>query len=228
MSNLCFKARLNTYISQPITDIFELRYKPWAFAVCYWILGKRTGLQITIYTFTNKELSGGVTVMVSSQIITQVQSRSNAVKIAAYYILKGRRVIRISGSLIWSKFLMELIFNPCGEFQWGMEGPVSQIHFHLQAGASGIFSDLLRSVQMVKREWDVESNGKLPQLLIPSKTATLFPEFVVEELQPRFLHLQWSTWPSAEHTDDHESGEILGTNVCSWETGTSGNLNLVG
>ena len=29
----------------------------------------------------------------------------------------GRRVIGISGFLIWSKSLMELIFNPCGEFR---------------------------------------------------------------------------------------------------------------
>ena len=29
----------------------------------------------------------------------------------------GRRVIGISGSLIWSKTLMELIFSPCGEFR---------------------------------------------------------------------------------------------------------------
>ena len=41
---------------------------------------------------------------------------------------RGRRVIGISGSLIWSKTLMELIFNPCGEFRWSAEGPVSQIH----------------------------------------------------------------------------------------------------
>ena len=27
-------------------------------------------------------------------------------------------MIGISGSLIGSKILMELIFNPCGEFQW--------------------------------------------------------------------------------------------------------------
>ena len=38
---------------------------------------------------------------------------------------------------------------------------------------------------MLKREWGAESNGKLPQLFIPSKTATLVPEFAVEaELQP--------------------------------------------
>ena len=35
---------------------------------------------------------------------------------------------------------------------------------------------------MLKREWDVESNGKLPHLFIPSKTATLAPEFAVEDL----------------------------------------------
>ena len=35
---------------------------------------------------------------------------------------------------------------------------------------------------MINREWDAESNGKLPHLLIPSKTATLVPEFAVEAL----------------------------------------------
>ena len=30
---------------------------------------------------------------------------------------RGRRVTGISGSLIWSKTLMELLFNPCGEFR---------------------------------------------------------------------------------------------------------------
>ena len=91
---------------------------------------------------------------------------------------------------------MELVFNPCGEFRLSPEGPVNQIHSpHLHIGAPGIFSDLLRSVQMLKREWGAESNGKLPHLFIPGKTAALVPEFVVEdlpsaELQPRFLHLQ--------------------------------------
>ena len=85
----------------------------------------------------------------------------------------GRRGIGISGSLIWSKTLMELIFNPYGEFRRSPEGPVSQIHSpYLLVGAPGIFSDLLRFVQMLKREWDAESNGKLPHLFNPSKTAT--------------------------------------------------------
>ena len=35
---------------------------------------------------------------------------------------------------------------------------------------------------MLKREWDVESIGKLPHLFIPSKTAILVPEFAVGDL----------------------------------------------
>ena len=62
-------------------------------------------------------------------------------------------------------------------------GPVSQIQSpHLQAGAPGIFTDLLRSVEMLKREWCAESNGKLPQLFIPGKTAAFVPEFAVVDL----------------------------------------------
>ena len=48
--------------------------------------------------------------------------------------------------------------------------------------APGIFSDLFRFVQMLKREWGAESNGKLPYLFIPSKTATWNPDFAVEDL----------------------------------------------
>ena len=62
-------------------------------------------------------------------------------------------------------------------------GPVSQIHpSHLLVGAPGIFSDLLRFVQMLKREWGAESNGKLPHLFRPSKSATYVPEFTMEDL----------------------------------------------
>ena len=35
---------------------------------------------------------------------------------------------------------------------------------------------------MPKREWGAESNGKLLNLFIPSKIATLIPEFAVEDL----------------------------------------------
>ena len=35
---------------------------------------------------------------------------------------------------------------------------------------------------MLKIEWGPEINGKLPQLFMSSKTATLVPEFAVEDL----------------------------------------------
>ena len=35
---------------------------------------------------------------------------------------------------------------------------------------------------MLKREWDAESNRKLPHLFIPSKTPTLVPKFAMEVL----------------------------------------------
>ena len=35
---------------------------------------------------------------------------------------------------------------------------------------------------MLKKEWGAESNGKLPHIFIPSKTAALVPEFAVEDL----------------------------------------------
>ena len=102
---------------------------------------------------------------------SQLLRRSSLSKCEVYQVQRGRRVIGISGSLIWSKTLMELIFNPWGEFRWSLEGPVSLIHSpHLLAGAPGIFSDLLKSVQMIKREWGAESNGKLPHLFIPNKS----------------------------------------------------------
>ena len=78
---------------------------------------------------------------------------------------------------------LELIFNPCDEFRWILEDPVSQIHFpYLHVGVPGIYSDLLRSVQTLKREWGAESNGKLPHLFIPSKSAALVLEYAVEDL----------------------------------------------
>ena len=45
-----------------------------------------------------------------------------------------------------------------------------------------IFSDILRSVQLLKREWGAESNGKLQHLFVPSKPVTLVPEFTLEDL----------------------------------------------
>ena len=38
---------------------------------------------------------------------------------------------------------------------------------------------------MLKRKWGAESNGMLPHLFIPSKTAALIPGFEVEDLPLR-------------------------------------------
>ena len=118
---------------------------------------------------------------------------------------RGRRLIGISGSLIWSKTLMELMFNPYGEFRWSTEVSVSQIHSpHLLVGAPGNFSDLLRSVQMLKREGCGNQREATAPIKSLVKTAAFVPEFAVEdllsaELQPRFLRLQWRTCLWAEH-----------------------------
>ena len=85
-----------------------------------------------------------------------------------YACVWGRRVIGISGSLIWLKTLTELIFSPCGEFWWSLEGSVSQIHSpHLHIGAPGIFSDLSRSVQMLKGEWGCRKQRKATAPIYP-------------------------------------------------------------
>ena len=106
-------------------------------------------------------------------------------------------MIGISGSLIWSKTLMELIFNPCGEFRSSLEGPVSQIHSpHLHFDAPGIFSHLLKSVQMLKRDSGVwKAMGSYCTYSIPGKNAALVPKLTVEDLpstepQSWFLRFQ--------------------------------------
>ena len=127
------------------------------------------------------------------------------------HIFVGRRsVIGISGSLIWSKTLMKLIFNRSGEFRWSLEGPGSQIHSpHRHAGAPGIFSDLLRSVQTLKRDWVRKATGSYRTYLSLVK---LQPGFLSlwwkicfwAELRPWFLSLQWRTcsWVEYSYDDD--------------------------
>ena len=41
---------------------------------------------------------------------------------------------------------------------------------------------MLKREREREREWGAESNGKLPHIFIPSKTATRVPEFAVEDL----------------------------------------------
>ena len=89
-------------------------------------------------------------------------------------------MIGISGSLIWTKTPIELIINSSPP-RWCPR-------------------DLLRSVQMLKRELGAQSNRKLPHLSIPSKTATLVPG------------LQWKTHSWAEHSRDDDYDDITSTN----------------
>ena len=73
------------------------------------------------------------------------------------------------------------------------EDPFSQIHSpHLYVGAPGIFSDFLRSVQMLKRERESgvrKATGSYRTYSIPGRTAALFHEFAVEDLPSVELRL---------------------------------------
>ena len=72
------------------------------------------------------------------------------------------------------------MFNPCGEFRWSPEGRVSQVSSpYLHAGTPGIFSDLLMSVQILKKECG--ANGSY----------CIYPTQV--KLQSWFLSLRWKT-----------------------------------
>ena len=83
-------------------------------------------------------------------------------------------MIEISGSLIWSKTLMELIFNPCPVANFG-EDRRAQL-----AKSTLLTSTLvpLGSFQIFK----FCSDAKERMRCIPSKTADWVPEFAVEDL----------------------------------------------
>ena len=86
-------------------------------------------------------------------------------------------MIGISGSLIWSITLMELILNPCGEFRSSPKGPVSQIHSpRPYVDTPGIFSDAKERVRC----------GKQRQATAPIQSPV--------KLQPWFLSLWWKTF----------------------------------
>ena len=76
----------------------------------------------------------------------------------------------------WDFRISDQVKNPDGtdiqlpwyKFRLSPEVPVSQIHTpHLYVDGPGIVSDLLRSVQILKRDWGAESNGKLPHPFNP-------------------------------------------------------------
>ena len=91
----------------------------------------------------------------------------------------GRRVIGISGSLIWSKTLKELIFNPCGWILVSLEGPVSQ-------------STLLTSTLVPLGSFHIYSDAKERVGCRKQWEATAPIESLVKQ-QPWFLSLGWKT-----------------------------------
>ena len=139
-------------------------------------------------------------------------------------------MIGISGSLIWSKPLMVLIFNPCGEFRWSPKGPASQIHSpHLHDGAPGIFSDLLWSVQMMKRQWCAESNGNYRTYSSQVKLQTrflilLWKTCLWAELQPWYLSLQRTLGQNTQKIWKYPRGtniQVRGMDLDNWALRTS-------
>ena len=96
------------------------------------------------------------------------------------YIIK--KVIGISGSLIWSKTLMELIgyLTPVVNFCEDRRAQLVK-STHLHVGAPRIFSDLLRSVQMLKRESGLR------------KATGSYCTYLSLNVQPWLLSLQWKT-----------------------------------
>ena len=89
------------------------------------------------------------------------------------YTPRGRRLIGISGSLIWSKTLMELMFNPYGEFRWIPEGLVCWCPW-----------DIFRSFEVCSDAKERVGCGKQREATAPikslGKTAALVPEFALE------------------------------------------------
>ena len=68
-------------------------------------------------------------------------------------------MIGISGSLIWSKTLMELLFNPVVNFGEVRRAQLAKSTILTSMMVSLGFSDLLRSVQMLERECGAVTTG---------------------------------------------------------------------
>ena len=63
------------------------------------------------------------------------------------------------------------------------------------------------------------------KLVIPGKTAALFPEFTVE-LQPRFLYSLWRTCPWAENFDDgYSEKSVCALRLHGWSVNFYGDCN---
>ena len=120
--------------------------------------------------------------------------------------------------------MMELVLTPVVDF--------GEIHSpHLHDGTSGMsvseFSDLLWSAEMLKRGWGVENNRKLLHLFIPSKTATVVPEFAVEDLPldktatlvPAFAvkTCPWAEQSDDDHYDYYYHSQLVESQDITWK-----------
>ena len=119
----------------------------------------------------------------------------------------GRRVIGIYGSQIWSKTLINWYLTPVVNFGEVRRAQLAKSTLLTSTLVPLRSSQNLRSVQMLKREWGAENNGKLPHLFKSQvKLQTWFLSLRKachrQNCKHRFLCLQWRTCPWAEHSDD--------------------------
>ena len=109
-------------------------------------------------------------------------------------------VIEISGSMICSITLMEMLFNPCGEF-WVRRAQLAKFTLLTPCWCPwDPFKSFKVCLDAKERERERErgvrkAKGSYYTYSIPGKTAAWIPEFAVEdlpsaELQSRFLRLQ--------------------------------------
>ena len=120
----------------------------------------------------------------------ELQFRVNVSTIIFLYFIfvmlwsyRGRRVVRIFVSLIKSETLMELMFNPCGEFWWNLEVPVSQIcspHLHVRA-----LGGLFRSFKVCSDAKERAGCGRQREATVPIQSLV--------KLLLWFLSLRWKT-----------------------------------
>ena len=118
-------------------------------------------------------------------------------------------MIGISGSLIWSTIIMELIFNPCGQFRWSPEGSLSSPPLWCPW-------DLLRSFKVCSDDEESgvrKATGSYRTYLSPVKLEPWFMSWQRKTCQGQnwnwFLRFQWEIYPWAEHSDDDVEAVVL-------------------
>ena len=143
----------------------------------------------------------------SKVFISYFSHRKSAVFLSqiTIYSIMGRRARGISGSLIWPKTLMELIFNPCGKFWGSPEGPIRQIHSpHLHVCPWDLFrsfnvcSDAKQKVGCEKQQ-EATASIQSPVKLQPWFQSLWWKTCLWTELQPTFLRSKLRTCHWAEH-----------------------------